>query len=536
MSDQTNQERSLFGVEQLSLRSLILGMFGSMIITASSMYVALRMSALPWPTIFVSILSMAILKALGKTTLNEINVTQTAMSAGAMIAGGLAFTIPGLWITGAWQGTGLLAEHFGKVFTIALAGMILGTVLTWYARNKFVINENLPYPIGQAAAEAIIAGDSGGKKSANLFGSMLLASIFTFLRDGIGIIPMTIGTILSPLAVSTGYIIGTLYISVWLLGGILAYWIIIPLGPALKIFPSVEAAIGFKTTAGIGLMVGTGIGVLLAYLISITKKMILSASSQKTQLHKAVYSGKVKLVTLIALLGAYLLTILSGIDPVPSCLLLIGITVASTMASTITGETGINPMEIFGIIVLLAIRLFVTVDLVHGFFIAAGVAIACGYAGDLLNDYKTGQVLNTNPLAQLISQVAGGIIGTAVATVSLFAVISQFGGVGSDFGLPAAQSFAVKEMVGGIGDPLVFGIAATIGALLYLWRVPVTTLGIGMLLPLGFSAAAFIGGIIRFLINRFLPKHVESGNITASGFLGGEGLTGVGLAIFKMFF
>ncbi len=536
MSDQTTQERSLFGVAQLSLRSLILGMIGSMIITASSMYVALRMSALPWPTIFVAILSMAILKALGKTTLNEINITQTAMSAGAMVAGGLAFTIPGLWITGVWQGKELLAQHFWEVLAISLAGMILGTVLTWYARNKFVIKEKLPYPIGQAAAEAIVVGDSGGKKSANLFGSMFLASIFTFLRDGIGIIPMNIGVLLSPLAISTGYIIGTLYTGVWFLGGVLAYWIIIPLGPALKIFPSVDSAIGFKTTTGIGLMVGTGIGVLLAYLISIIKKTIHSASLKQTHQDASVYSGKVKLLSLIALLVAYILTILSGMEPIPSCLLLIGITIASTMASTITGETGINPMEIFGIIILLAIRLFVKVDMVHAFFIAAGVAIACGYAGDLLNDYKTGQVLNTNPVAQLISQVVGGIFGTLVATVSLFAVINQFGGVGSDFGLPAAQSFAVSQMVGGIGDPLVFGIAATIGALLYLFKVPVMTLGIGMLLPLGFSAAAFIGGIIRFFINRFNPRHVESGNITASGFLGGEGLTGVGLAIFKMFF
>jgi uncharacterized oligopeptide transporter (OPT) family protein len=53
------------------------------------------MSALPWPTIFVALLSMAVLKALGKTTLNEINVTQTAMSAGAMVAGGMALRYPG---------------------------------------------------------------------------------------------------------------------------------------------------------------------------------------------------------------------------------------------------------------------------------------------------------------------------------------------------------------------------------------------------------------------------------------------------------
>ena len=97
-----NREKKFMGVEQLSLRSLIIGSLGSCVITASSMYVALRMSALPWPTIFVAVLSMGLLKIFGKTTNNEINITQTAMSAGAMVAGGLAFTLPGLWIMGIW--------------------------------------------------------------------------------------------------------------------------------------------------------------------------------------------------------------------------------------------------------------------------------------------------------------------------------------------------------------------------------------------------------------------------------------------------
>jgi len=493
------------------------------------------MSALPWPTIFVAILSMAVLKGLGNTTLNEINVTQTAMSAGSMVAGGIAFTIPGLWITGTWHGDAF-AEHFWEVFAVAMSGMILGSILTWYVRYRFVIKEKLPYPIGQAAAEAIIVGDAGGKKSFNLFGSMFLASIFTFLRDGLGMIPAAFGTILSPLAISTGYIIGLLYTSVWFLGGVLSYWIIIPLGPTFGWFPSADAAVSFKTTAGIGLMVGTGVGILLSYVISALKKSSTAKAEHSAKNEtKLCYSSKTKIFSWIALLIAFGLTMIAGLDPIPSCLLILGIFMASAMASTITGETGINPMEIFGIIILLAIRLFVKVDTTQAFFIAAGVAIACGYTGDLMNDYKTGEILGTNPVAQLISQITGGIIGTVVATVSLFAVIRQFGGVGADFGLPAAQAFAVSHMVNGIGDPVVFGGGLLLGATLYLLKVPVMTLGIGMLLPFEFSIAAFLGGFIRFGINRINPNYDETGTITASGFLGGEGLTGVILAIFKAF-
>ena len=82
----------------LTLRGLVLGIAGLVVITASSMYVALRMGALPWPTVFVTVVSMAVLSRMKDSTLQEINTTHTLMSAGAMVAGGLAFTLPGLWM------------------------------------------------------------------------------------------------------------------------------------------------------------------------------------------------------------------------------------------------------------------------------------------------------------------------------------------------------------------------------------------------------------------------------------------------------
>jgi uncharacterized oligopeptide transporter (OPT) family protein len=214
--------------------------------------------------------------------------------------------------------------------------------------------------------------------------------------------------------------------------------------------------------------------------------------------------------------------------------MMIGVLAASAMSAIITGQTGINPMEIFAIIVLLAVRVFVDVNVVGSFFIAAAVAVACGYAGDLLNDYKTGAMLKTNPKAQLISQIAGGIVGAVIATLAMFAVIGQFGGVGPGLDLPAGQAFAVSQMVGGIGEPLVFWVALGIGVLLNLLKVPSMTLGIGMYLPFELSAIVFLGGLVRLISDRFFPKAVGSGSIVASGTLGGEGITGVAIAIIKM--
>ena len=83
---------------QISAAGIAIGCIGCVVITASSVYTALKMGALPWPTIFTSITALVLLRALGRTSLNEANVTQIIMSAGSMVAGGLAFTIPGVWM------------------------------------------------------------------------------------------------------------------------------------------------------------------------------------------------------------------------------------------------------------------------------------------------------------------------------------------------------------------------------------------------------------------------------------------------------
>lgn len=545
-----NREKKFMGVEQLSLRSLIIGSLGSCVITASSMYVALRMSALPWPTIFVAVLSMGLLKIFGKTTNNEINITQTAMSAGAMVAGGLAFTLPGLWIMGIWKGSEGFSSNYVQVLAIAIAGMLLGSVTSYILRYRYIVKNALPFPIGQAAAETIKAGDQGGKKSIILFATMLVSTVYTFLRDQVRLVPdafmfnknSTLGIWNSPMAVGMGYILGTLYTGVWFLGALFSNAFIIPFGPKLGLFPDATAASSFTTSAGIGLLVGTGLGILIGIIYSYIKKFksrqkdVYSEKAEAFKNRNNIFNPRRLLITAGTLI-AFIFTVISGIPVLPSVLLIIGIYVVSLMAATITGQTGINPMEIFGIIVLLAIRIFVKIDAMDALMIVACTAIASGFSGDLFNDYKTGEILGTNPKAQLISQIVGGVVGTVVASLALFAIINQFGEVGSETALPAAQAVGVSAMINGIGNPVVFGIGVAIGAVLYLLGLPTATLGIGIFLPFTISSAVFIGGVIRFIADRIRSKSSgdDAGTVAASGLLGGEGITGVGIALVKMF-
>uniref|UniRef100_UPI0022E1AAE5 OPT/YSL family transporter n=1 Tax=Eggerthella sinensis TaxID=242230 RepID=UPI0022E1AAE5 len=254
---------------QLTLRGIIIGCVGCAIITAASVYTALKMGALPWPIVFAAIISLFFLKALGhgKASLNEANVTHTVMSAGAMVAGGLAFTIPGIWMLG-------YADEVGwyEMLLVALSGVILGLVCTVLLRRHFIEDAELEYPIGEAAAQTLIAGDKGGKTGWKLFGSMGLAGIYTALRDGLGLIPaMLLGNVSipgvafgiynSPMLLAVGFLVGTGAVVVWFAGAVLANFGIIAGGSAAGLW-DIATGQGIVSSLGMGVMMGAGLGVI----------------------------------------------------------------------------------------------------------------------------------------------------------------------------------------------------------------------------------------------------------------------------------
>lgn len=523
--------------KQLTIRSLVIGGFGSVVITTSSMYVALRMGALPWPTIFVAVMSLAILKALGRTNLNEINVTHTAMSSGAMVAGGLAFTIPGIWILEETSTVGFLS-----LLIVTLSGTVLGVVFTSLIRQHFVEKEKLPFPMGVASYETVVAGDEGGRKARYLFSTMGITAVFVAIRDGLGWIPAAwssawlysknifFGTWISPMAVGIGYIIGPLFTGVWFLGAVLSYFFVIPVGVALGWFEDVASAAAFKDSLGIGLMVGTGLGILIKGILPRAKEIY--GRSQKRE--KGRLGRQLILAPIFFAVVAVFLTTLTEMTLIPSLLTIVGVWLTTAMAASITGQSGINPMEVFGIIILLGVKVVSDIGTIEAFLVAGVVAVACGLAGDVLNDFKSGYLLKTDPKAQIIAETVGGIIGAVVSVIVLFIMFRAYGTMGPGTELPAPQAYAVSTMVGGLPNTPAFFFGLMIGILIYLIGLPGMTLGIGMYLPMEISSAAFLGGMISLISVKLNPKSKENGLVISSGLLGGEGITGVVLAIIRV--
>lgn len=533
MSEESQTNYATSFRQQFTWRAVLLGALGSVIITTSSMYVALKMGALPWPTIFVAILSWTVLKALGNTNLNEINVAHTAMSAGAMVAGGIAFTIPGIWMLDQTA-----QVDFWPLLIATLAGTVLGMIFMAALRRHFIEVKQLPYPMGIAAAETVLAGDEGGEKARWLFGSLGVAALFTAVRDWWKKIPaawtplslwahnIQFGLWMSPMAVGIGYLIGPLFMGTWFLGAALSYFLFIPL-TVNSGYITLEAATAIKDSFGIGLIVGSGVAVLLK-----------DIAPQAGEIFRPLFSGvgdvNLKRAPLVLALIILVLSTLGGLGFVPTLITVLGVWVTTAMAATLTGQTGIDPMEVFGILVLLAVKAVSTPAPQTAFFVAAVVAVACGLAGDNLQDFKAGYILKTIPQAQIYAELIGGVVGAVVSVVVLFVLRQAYGAMGPGTELVAPQAYAVATMVNGLPNVPAFGIGLTLGIALYFLGIPGMTIGIGIYLPMFISATAGVGGLIRAVVDKKWPDFNNKAQLISSGFLGGEGVTGVLIAIIQV--
>lgn len=546
---------------QISAAGILIGCIGCVIITASSVYTALKMGALPWPTIFTSITALVLLRAAGRTSLNEANVTQIIMSAGSMVAGGVAFTIPGVWMLG------LDAElSWIEIGGVALAGALLGLVCTALIRRRFVEESDLEYPIGTAAAETLMASRAGGATGKRLFGSMAAAGIWCALRDLAGVIPAMIGALPipgvafgiynSPMLLSVGFLVGGAAVAFWLAGGLIANFGIIVGGSAAGLW-DVASAQGIVSSLGMGLMMGSGIGVVVRDILPAAFRSAHNGRRDDDRASAPARAfGKLdrSVLALLVAAAALLVCLVLGLSPI-ACAVAVALAFVTTiMSAQSVGQTGIDPMEIFGLIVLLVIAALGESDQVRLFFVAGVVAVACGLAGDVMSDFKTGKIIGTDPRAMWIGQAIGALIGCAVSVAVMCALLNAYGadafGPGKLF--VSAQASVVATMVSGIPSVSAFALGLVAGVALYCLGIPSMMLGLGVYLPFYMTLSASLGAAVKIAYDRVASirntrasgnvatnantgtdetSHEETGIIVASGVLGGESIVGVIIAL-----
>lgn len=276
--------------------------------------------------------------------------------------------------------------------------------------------------------------------------------------------------------------------------------------------------------------------------------------------HSAVVS---LVVTVVMVIMAFLFSAVAGFL----------VSIIGSSSNPISGLTLSTLLIAAGLLVLLGMGggyeadgVTMTAKMRTGVLAVLGVAtvVCCvaGVAGDMAQDWKVGHMLGGTPWRMEI----GGVVGVLAASLFLVSIITLLhnttaGGIGSD-ALPAPQAGLMATTAKGIISgslpwPLILMGALFAVALIFVGVPSPMLVAVGMYLPFPTIVAIFTGGVIQWIGNKIVNRRAvkfeeykatpeadregllatirdsvnNRGLLVASGFVAGEALVGIILAI-----
>lgn len=242
---------------EFTLKSIITGALFGIIFGAATVYLALKAGLTVSASIPIAVIAITLGRRFLKTTILENNIIQTTGSAGESIAAGVVFTLPGFLFLS--QPASANYFNYFTILILAIFGGILGTLMMIPLRKSLIVNEHgvLPYPEGTACASVLKAGERGGEFAKTAFAGLGFAFAYAVLQKIFHVIAevpafMTAQTQrffpsarvsgeITPEYMGVGYIIGPRIAGVLVAGGVLSWFVLIPLLASL-INPDVIAA------------------------------------------------------------------------------------------------------------------------------------------------------------------------------------------------------------------------------------------------------------------------------------------------------
>jgi putative OPT family oligopeptide transporter len=262
------------------------------------------------------------------------------------------------------------------------------------------------------------------------------------------------------------------------------------------------------------------------------------------------------IVLLVALTITFVPHVVGGFESFPSRVIVsLAILVFSfffvTVSSRIVGLIGVssNPTSGMTIVTLLGTSFIFyalgwtdTMGRITALSIGTVVCVAASIAGDMSQDLKTGFLVGATPYKQQIGEFIGALT-SAWAVAYAVTVLHHAYGFGST-DLPAPQATLMKTVIEGVLAAEIpwtlVGIGAAFSLVAEAIKIPSLPLAVGLYLPVSTMTPIFAGGLIRSMVNRRYERKSENpdrdrGVLLSSGFIGGEGLIGVGLAAWTYF-
>lgn len=456
-------------IAELTVRGILLGGLITLLFTAANVSLGLKVGLTFATSIPAAVISMAVLRYLPGATILENNIVQTVASAAGTLAA-IIFVLPGLVMIGWWSG-------FPYLLTagITATGGILGVMFSVPLRRALVVDTDLPYPEGRAAAEVLMVGAgsrAGEAESArglklivvNAIASagfailtqtkLVVAEAAHFFRVGAGATGISGG--LSFALIGAGHLVGISVGMAMLVGVVIGWWVALPYLTALSpaaVGVTVEAWAGgvFRSDVrflGAGVIGVAAIWTLLKIIGPVLAGIRSSIAASQAKRGGAVLElgerdlpiglvGIVSLAVLVPIAGLLWSVIAGGplagsavalIAGALIFILVLGLVIAAVcgyMAGLIGASN--SPVSGIGILSVLAASLMLvglfgrgtppetTQALVAYALIVTGIVFGVAtISNDNLQDLKTGQLVGATPWKQQVALVFGVIFGSLV--------------------------------------------------------------------------------------------------------------------------
>jgi putative OPT family oligopeptide transporter len=460
-------------VPQMTVRAVILSIVLAMILAAANTYLGLFAGLTIASAIPAAVVSMGLLGALGRSGILENNIVSTGASAGCSIASGIIFTMPALIFLGFWQ-----EFDYWWVLAIGSLGGLLGVLFSVPLRRSLIVEQNMSFPEGQAAAEVLRTGDNPSQGLKILGGSAAAGGIMKFAAaSGLRLIPDTaawsaywgkgiayFGTNLSPALLGVGYIVGLNIGAVMLAGGVIAWNIAIPIYSVyfLDGNPDLAKAVaGLSAADAAGTIRGAqirylGVGAMLIggiYTLFSIRKSILSGirsglAATRVTMDSAVAQTERDLPMKYVLIGivAFTLPLAAlyyaivgnlGVAAAMTVIMILAGFVFCSVSAYMAGLVGSSNSPVSGITIctILFAALILTLLLgrnassgpVATIMIGAVVCCAASIAGDNLQDLKAGHMIGASPWRQQVMLGVGAIASAVVMPLVLNLLLKAYG-------------------------------------------------------------------------------------------------------------
>lgn len=574
---------------EMTAKGILAGVLFGILFGAANAYLGLRAGLTISTSIPVAVMTVAAFKLFrsgGAGTLLEANMSQTVGSASSSVASGVIFTLPALFL---WN----MDPDLVQMTLLALCGGLLGIFFMVPLRRHLIVREHatLAYPEGTACAQVLVASEVGGARARNVFFGLGAGALFKLLAGWLRAFPDEVsfrvpflkkgelGVEMSAALFGVGYILGPRIGAVMVGGGLLSWLVIIPViawwgeGRAEPLYPETALPIAAMSAGqiwtryvryiGAGAVATGGLITLVRSIPTIVESFRIGARELKGRMRRDAPAAlrtdrDLSLGTVLA--GVVVVGLALALVPrifgtfedfahraVAAVLVVIFAFFFVTVSSRIVGLVGVtsNPTSGMTIATLLGtssvfLLLGWTDDLGKAAALTVGavVAIAASIAGDTSQDLKTGYLLGATPRRQQIGEVVGVLTSAAFVCLAVL-LLDRAYGFGTEE-LPAPQATLMKVVIEGVlQNALPWGLVAIgvgIAIVAELFRLPSLAFAVGVYLPVSTMVPVFLGGLLRWAVERRAagPEdqagRVERGVLFGSGLVGGEGLMGVAIA------